>query len=325
MELDYKKYYKKSKIRRVINIRILEYISKLTKKNFYIESKLYKNLNILDIKQTNLLIGDMIKQKQPYLIGRYGGTEMNLIITYLGTDFLGEHALEKATKQLCDLSGFFPKDVELAKKFAEMMLEISSEIDLLGIWDTFMEDYLCNRFTVNSSFTRLRYLEPYYALEENILPWTSSLSGLKVLVIHPFSDSIEYQYKNRDKIWPQCEMLPKFELKTIKAVQTIADQEDDRFNNWFEALEYMVEEAKKIDFDVALVGCGAYGLPLAAEIKKNGKCAIHLGGALQILFGIRGVRWDNHSVISKFYNEYWIRPFEIKPKAFEKVEKGCYW
>lgn len=31
-----------------------------------------------------------------------------------------------------------------------------------------------------------------------------------------------------------------------------------RFNDWFEALDYMVEEALKIPFDIALIGCGAY-------------------------------------------------------------------
>ena len=44
----------------------------------------------------------------------------------------------------------------------------------------------------------------------------------------------------------------------------------------------------KFDFDVALIGCGAYGFPLAAKLKTAGKQAIHLGGVLQALFGIKG-------------------------------------
>jgi threonine dehydrogenase-like Zn-dependent dehydrogenase len=39
----------------------------------------------------------------------------------------------------------------------------------------------------------------------------------------------------------------------------------------------MIDEIGKIDFDVAILGCGAYGLPLAAAIKGMGKQAIHLG------------------------------------------------
>ena len=59
---------------------------------------------------------------------------------------------------------------------------------------------------------------------------------------------------------------------------------------------------------IALIGCGAYGLPLAAHVKRINKQAIHMGGALQILFGIKGKRWDNHPTIGNLYNEYWVRP-----------------
>lgn len=44
----------------------------------------------------------------------------------------------------------------------------------------------------------------------------------------------------------------------------------------------------KIDYDICLIGCGAYGFPLAAHAKRKGKKAVHLGGALQLLFGIKG-------------------------------------
>jgi len=54
-------------------------------------------------------------------------------------------------------------------------------------------------------------------------------------------------------------------LLTLKAVQTIANTKDDRFDTWFDALDYMYNEALKLDFDVALIGCGAYGYPLAAK------------------------------------------------------------
>ena len=54
------------------------------------------------------------------------------------------------------------------------------------------------------------------------------------------------------------------------------------------ALNYMFDEAMKKNFDVAIIGCGAYGFPLAAKLKQAGKIVIHLGGATQLLFGIIG-------------------------------------
>jgi hypothetical protein len=41
------------------------------------------------------------------------------------------------------------------------------------------------------------------------------------------------------------------------------------------------------------------GLPLAAAIKAMGRPALHLGGALQLLFGIRGRRWEGHAPLCR--------------------------
>ena len=123
-------------------------------------------------------------------------------------------------------------------------------------------------------------------------------------------------------------ILPEFELKTLKAVQTIAGEKDERFSTWFETLEYMFEETMKIDFDIAIIGCGAYGMPLAAKLKKAGKQAIHLGGATQLLFGIKGKRWEENypSKIASCFNEYWgYLADSEKPKNAGTVEMGCYW
>ena len=88
----------------------------------------------------------------------------------------------------------------------------------------------------------------------------------------------------------------------------------------------MFEQAMKTDFEVAIIGCGAYGFPLAAKIKSSGRSAVHMGGAVQLLFGIKGKRWDTHPVIGKMYNEYWVRPDDSeRPKGLEAVEGGCYW
>jgi hypothetical protein len=77
---------------------------------------------------------------------------------------------------------------------------------------------------------------------------------------------------------------------------------------------------------VALLGCGAYGLPLAAAIKRSGRQAIHLGGALQVLFGIRGRRWEQIPKIAALMNDHWIRPSEAEtPVSAVRVDQGCYW
>ena len=51
-----------------------------------------------------------------------------------------------------------------------------------------------------------------------------------------------------------------------------------------------------------------------------------MSGATQLLFGIKGKRWDTHSVISKLYNDAWVRPAEDEGIDHrEAVEGGSYW
>lgn len=323
MEYVYLQYYVKNKLRFKSNT-VFNRLYKITAKSDIFNRKKYSGKGFIDFNTANRKIKNYILSNAPFLVSRYGGTEMNMLCAYFNKVVLHrEKQYQDAVHLLCELSGFFPDNGEQAERFVQYMLSISKSIDLLGVWNLFMEDFFCEHYAVNAEFTKLRNIEPYYA--ENVEPWSRALEGKKILVIHPFAESIQMQYKKREEIWKDRFILPEFDLQTIKAVQTVADQKDDRFHTWFDALEYMIEECKRKDFDIALIGCGAYGMPLAAEIKSMGKGAIHLGGALQILFGIKGARWDHHPIISRFYNDAWIRPMEGVPKGGDRVEGGCYW
>ena len=278
---------------------------------------------IISKEACNSKIFDAICNNRPYMVARYGSTEMLAICGFLDKkNHLKRNIPDSTIEQMERWSGFFPKEKELLECFCEMMIEQSINADLLGIWNQ-MDVFMVERYAKNASICKLSAIEPWYTPSG---PWTAALKGKKVLVIHPFSETILNQYKKRELIFPGTEILPLFELYTIKAVQTLAGEPDKRFSNWFEALDWMFDEAMKVNFDVAILGCGAYGFPLAARLKREGKIAIHMGGAVQLLFGIKGKRWDNHPVISKFYNDNWVRPNSSeKPKGASKVESVCYW
>jgi hypothetical protein len=82
---------------------------------------------------------------------------------------------------------------------------------------------------------------------------------------------------------------------------------------------------RKIDFDIALIGVGVYGLPLASYCKEMDKIGFHLGGALQILFGIKGNRWKDLNLDIANYS-HWKFPSEDETPHFKNnCEGGCYW
>ncbi len=285
--------------------------------------KRYAGKKLLKSIESNKLIADSIISGKPFMASRFGSTELANVCCGYEVDLgISEKMSELRMKELCTLSGFFPKEETKIKKFSDMMIEMMPEADLMGVWYNPQEDFFIQTKMPNASITYIRGLDAYLAPD----PWSKALEGKRVVVVHPFKESILHQYnENREKIFENKDILPEFDLRVVKAVQTVADATDDRFSDWFEALNYMFDEVMSEDFDVAILGCGAYGFPLAAMIKRAGKQAIHLGGATQIMFGIKGGKWDNTDE-GKLYNEYWIRPCESEvPKNHKKVENGCYW
>jgi hypothetical protein len=280
-----------------------------------------KPLFMADEIQKVILEG--IQGKDPFFVGRFGSIELYMAAkTLLNIN----HKKQMSLNVLCNNAGFFPNSMDKAEEFGTLMQQAMNCVDVQGTWYLPFEDYAIKHWLCkNAMLTEGRYLEPWFSSN----PWTSALAGKNILVIHPFVDSIRYQYEHhRRDIFSNEDYLPDFNLLTLKAVQTIANTKDDRFDTWFDALDYMYNEALKLDFDVALIGCGAYGYPLAAKLKMAGKKAIHMGGVLQAMFGIKGKRWetDKNPIVKNLYNDYWIRPSENEvPQNNSKVENGCYW
>lgn len=315
-------------------------ILRVINKVIYRGKKVPKNLPILSGEDLNDLITHSIIKGNPYMVARFGSIELDSALYPYLTDlplitryklyaqkkitflrYNSKHA-ESLMNPLCNNAGFFPNDISLLGDYSKLLLqEDSKNCDCLCCSPWVNEDLAFPFFSPGIVFGNLSDMEPY----DYNKPWSSALRGKRVLVIHPFVETIKKQYARRELLWENKNVLPEFELHTIKAVQSLAG-EKTCFASWFDALQSMKDEMDSIEYDVAIIGCGAYGFHLAAHAKRKGKVSIHLGGATQILFGIKGKRWDENPMVNKFYNEYWVRPLpEETPIQNNKVEGGCYW
>ena len=282
----------------------------------------YYGKKIAGIDEANQKIYQALIAGKPFLAARFGDAELRTLVYTLENDLKLRNGYPEYIKNVMHTNaGFFPANDENLLKFGHLLWDSSKEVDLFGVWFNLLEDYVIQKTNPDAELVELVALEPY----RSSTPWSKALERKKVLVVHPFEESIQHQYAIHEKIFKNQDILPDFELITYKAIQTNAGGICD-FNTWFVALDTMFEDIKKIDFDIAIIGCGAYGLPLAAKIKSLDKQVIHLAGATQILFGIRGARWDVRPEMQCFFNDYWIRPSESeKPKNAKEVEGGCYW
>lgn len=283
---------------------------------------------------TQRRIYEMMLSPDPCMIARFGSVELQAVVDYLNPPTLqnafrfvkGEvpsWGYAPSTKRTMRINaGFFPATKPMLDRFGKLMMDCVPMVDLLGSWRK--EEFMVMPYMSKVTRVPLYALEPYYF--DN--PWTPALEGKKVLVVHPFEDSIRKQHaEGRYKhLFADKRITPNYELQTLKAVQSIAGNKPAEFDDWFQALDWMKSEIDKRDFDIAIIGCGAYGFPLAAYVKQIGKKAVHLGGAVQNLFGIQSNASVVNTTLANQMNEYWIRPNKDEtPSNYELVENSRYW
>ena len=274
----------------------------------------YSNVDLFDEEANDAIfvhVNDAIGKGNGYAACKFGTIELGNILSAVKenkwaiSDYLkliNGYPIPiyryKELERLGNNAGFFPADKASVDKFVELMLSDIKEVDILASYvytERYINDLLTNCLKVN--------LDGFYAPFLFPNPWTKVLKNKRVLVIHPFAESIQSQYSKRELLFENQDVLPEFKsLRVIKAVQSIAGNPCG-FDTWFEALDYMKREMEKEDFDIALIGCGAYGFPLTVHAKRMGKVGIHLAGWLQMLFGIYGKRWvEDQPQYAKFIN-----------------------
>lgn len=214
-------------------------------------------------------------------------------------------------------AGVFPPTVEGIEEFCRIYETYIPEMDGFASCadgESRIHDRYCPQATPIAWESLFPIIEGY--------SWFDALKGKKVLVVHPYEKSIRAQYEKA----LHCELhkgqgpFPAFELMTYKPVNSIGGKCAD-FPRWKDALQHMIDDVSKLDFDVALVGCGVYGVPLSVHVKRMGKVAIHTGGSTQLVFGIRARAYDFWNV----YNENWIHALpEDVPLNMGLIENGRF-
>lgn len=293
--------------------------------------------DILDLADANSALIQALNSGEAFVFSRLGTTEsraLHSLIVRRG-DVLDPHSAyfdPDLIRDLWKLSGVFPPHHQNIADFTVIYRDALSSVDFMAVRTEIKDEYpfLKNERQVISKFlpktstlVDLDVTFPF-GLEDS---WTASLKGRKVLVVHPFANSITFQSLRLKEIFGQAGFVDPANLIVIPPPQTLgATPFSEGFANWVDALHNTESLISNLDFDVALIGAGAYGLPLAAFIKSRGKQAIHVGGTLQLYFGIVGRRWEEDPQIRTMLNECWVRPnSDERVEGYLNVEGGCYW
>lgn len=282
---------------------------------------------VLSFLDGSVAINSFLKEGKPCLIGKIGSAELQMMYAF----FYGKHYNtkpdwgERLERDIDIVAGVFPREEQSRIDFCNFFAECLPNTDILAAWNPGMDNFeqkLIKNHNRDCVLIDLCSLEPYYSG----LPWSQYLEGKKVLVVSCFAESIKAQYQKRHLLWANPKVLPNFELLTINHPTSKSISNNNPYERWADMVDDICGKIDALDYDTLLVGAGAASLIYANHAKLNGKQAIHLGGSLQILFGIKGKRWDNMEKINCFYNDSWCRPLPSEtPTNYKEAENGCYW
>ena len=288
----------------------------------------------MDIQSGNESIRKRILSDSPFSIIRLGSFETKLAYHFVRTGEILSSCLHSRYKTLYNAGIYSRKpDMECMAEYARTYAMAIKHADSMAcimsnpyhLWQGYFSRE-CNLECIHS-----RTLEPFFAVEMGIRPWSLDLVGKKVLIIHPFVESFKKQLANKFNIFRDEKkrlFAEEQDFVFYKTFQTIAG--NHIHEDWRETYRIMCEDISKLDFDVALLGCGGYGLPLCDFIKRRlGKSAIYIGGGLQLMFGVFGKRWEEHEFWKKIITREgsnFIRPSDEEQCPNKNtIERGCYW
>ena len=274
----------------------------------------------------------MILQPGPCAIGKIGTSEL-LVLEYphrwIRPPWPAPASWHRPTERLFHSGGLFPLEKRIFKRFVREFPDSVESLDLVAQWqasgtyeatlERAMLDLLCPHAS-RVGFYLVRILAPRAA-------WLDDLAKLRWLVIHPFEETIRTQLPHLAELGVYSEsargdLARRARDTAILACPQLPYMVPPRHRDWFEALEDLKSRMEKMEFDIALVGAGAWSLPLVAHAKAMGKKGMHLGGSLQLMFGIKGGRFDNNRI----YNSRWTRPLSADvPANHQLMENGAYW
>jgi len=279
---------------------------------------LEKNIDLRGQEASDSIFS-LLGSGQKCFIGRFGSCELGIVSEY----YRGKGRIDVATnilvRTMAEKGGFYPVESSSVRRFTDLYVELMGNIDILGSWC--IDELFFRKKLRKAKKIPLSDLEPY--VHES--PWTRALTGKKVLVINPLISTIRNQYEKRKLLFTNPDVLPGFDLMLYRPVYEFGNAKHE-YESWFAALDKMKSDIAKIEFDTAILGCGPFGMPLADYIKKRDRQAVVLGGATQILFGIKGGRWDKDPFFRGLYNDEWKYPSRDEtPKDAMSLEGGCYW
>ncbi|BCM88225.1 hypothetical protein IAD21_00052 [Abditibacteriota bacterium] len=278
-----------------------------------------------------------IGQNRGYAAGKLGISEKH----WLYYPFLMERESEKRKNKAYEATlcfhalrqaGLFPARPEFYLRFNDIYRHHLQTLDSVGIFCDLptMEAEIVRHYDLASRLIYFKAQEPDRSVPD--APSNCYLrfsKDKKVLLISPLSrflkeranrETFEAVWSKTGKQW----FYPR-SVNFIEFLYGFSQKTQNQYETSLDLLDYLTAQIEARNFDIALIGAGGMGVPLAAFVKGKGKIGLSLGGHLQIIFGVYGEMWRNRSSWQKnHFNPSWVDlPVQYQPDRAETSEN--YW
>ena len=283
--------------------------------------KFWSGTHLIPNEEFHQKISLAMEERRPLAVGRLGGVEASILMWAEGAvNFRWPiWSLFSDTRSGATNAGIRPRNKESYRVFADLCRGAMEGLDLQGVWSSGYEA-VCIGKGANREFFNVEITSPDGA---NPKHWLSSLKGKRVLVVSPFDGTVQKQIPRLAEIWPQSTWMTGTDFCSVPFPYLI---DEGCPETWWEVYDRIGKIVSAGNYDVALFGCGGLGLPFAHLAKKAGRVGIHLGGHLQLIFGIYGKRHLEQDWHRQHINDAWVRPDAGEvAKTASRVEGGCYW
>lgn len=291
----------------------------------------------LGVQESNDYVKNLITANEQFSIIRTGNQGGEITSTY---NMIRNENISRETLNALEINAgiYGLEDKKKLSKFCELYNNAIKNCNAIISWENKHDNYFSQIHKLKTLQRGcgmiLNYFEANICCESDLFslqnPWTLDLYGKKVLLINPFTESIKNQLNNGFRFSNRHLFSKDQKFLFYKSFNTIAGNR--LHSDWEETFNIMCSDISKMKFDIALLGCGGYGLPLCEFIRKDlNKGAIYIGGQLQLFFGITGRRWTSEKSfkermdfnIDNFGDFKQVMTSE-KVNNYKQVENGCY-
>lgn len=293
----------------------------------------------LDQAQFYDLLNEAIVERRGFAAGKMGYSEQAILrYPLIQANFSKKQtsAYEIFLRHHCEYqTGVYPTTPSFLEQFSRFYVQSYNQLDALGLFGNSQEQEILKAYQWSCKQVNYLAMEPIRQLDAKQRKcYLNLFQDKKILILSPFAKFLQFRATKGiyEQAWNKIEKK-WFYPKSIQSIEfpysyKAAKPEQSAFKNSFELFDYICQEINKIDFDVALIGAGALGIPLATHIKSLDKIGLSLGGHLQVIFGVSGARWRNDPEwVNDYLSEYWVDvPLNYHPPLKKRLtDGGAYW